>query len=258
MKQAENDRENRATWQNFKDRVEELRHRRSALEETVSAIAVDVALGKADIVAQDTAAKAEICDIVEQIATLKRAMDNLDADYEEGRPRRELAYKAARKAEAGALAAEQMEASAEADEGLKVAAAALVRREAARARLASFVDTGLGQTPSVSAVIFSALGAAGLSKFDPRFTHPSNEPGSVAEYDIQNLRLVLDKSHPAVVEFERRAAVTYAEKGRAEERERTATWQDKPRSFFTLENQIARQAAISESHASGGAVRLPD
>lgn len=232
MKQAERD-ENRANRKRYLDRINELEARSEELGTQISAVALDSALGGADAVAKEGAAKQELAGLSDQIGTLQREIERLDADYEADRPEREeeerVREQARLEAEAKVAALAHLAISERADEIAKELAAVLEQREESGRSLRQFraVIGSHGLHP-LSDIFGKAMAAAGLARLIPEFRENPMGPNTFTEADAHELQLVVSSDHPARIAVKPRLEAASA----AAKRER-GEWDrvNRPKSF---------------------------
>lgn len=203
MKPAERD-ENRANLGRFAARIAELEERRDDLSTQIAAIALDAALGTPEAVAQESAAKQELAGIGDQIATLQRAVDRLEADWAADAPLRD----AERQAEEEARLRKEVKPVARAHIVITEKAHALAQelattlqdRERSRTELQRFASViNAARLPPLGDILLRALTAAGLDPAATKFELNPIEPNSFSEIDALALADALPPDHPAIL-----------------------------------------------------------
>lgn len=234
---------NRSLAADYGEQREANKRRLEAIAAERKAPARDALVGDAEAEATIERVDREADEIARRNVTLTDAISDLDAEWEDDAPARQAEAKARRQAAALVDAEALLADSAEADMHLQKAAEALIRRDSKVAALNQYSDLGLPAMHRLDAIIFPALGAAGMAKLDHRFAVRPEETNSIVDRDAEQLRVLLPHDHAALAGYR---AVTRARDeaaARDRDRARNGSWEDKPSLSLPVASQKDQHAA---------------
>lgn len=253
MKTAMTDAErqkNRSLAADYGEQLGTNNRRLEAIADERRAPALGALGGDADDQATIERLDAEAAALARRNTTLADGISSLDTEWEADAPERQAEAKARRQAEALLKAEKFLRPGAKAQEYFKKAIDELIDREAMIPDLDQYADLGLPAMHRLDAIIFGALGAAGMAKLDHRFAVRPEELNSIVDRDAEQLRVLLPSDHPALAGYRAITSARDAAAARERDRDRNGTWEDRPGLYLPVASQEDQHTAAVSARAA--------